>query len=364
MSMPKPKPDKPGKPFKEFPLFAHATGQWCRKIHGKFHYFGKWDNPDAALEEYMKQRDYLYAGLTPPHESKTLYDLIEAFKTDKLKTLEAGKINERTYKEYCDVGDIIATLGKNRPIESLTPHTLRLLSHKLAIGKNGQPVSPVTHKRLLTFARMVFKFANDYEGANIKYLQPLAPPEKRLIREQRAKRGKLLYGPAVIRKLLQIADPHLQAMIYLAINCGFGPADIIRFPSDAVDGNFHNFPRPKTSVERRAYLWPETRKALAALDANGVQVFNGRVWNRHIIARQFSEICDRCGVKNLGFYSLRRTFETVAKNSGVNQSVINRIMGHESPTMDEVYNQMVFDKQLVKCANFVRDWLSGKVRLS
>ena len=62
---------RPEKPFDGFPLYAHPSGNWAKKIRGKFHYFGRWgrihkgemvreeeDGWRAALEEYERQAKY------------------------------------------------------------------------------------------------------------------------------------------------------------------------------------------------------------------------------------------------------------------------------------------------------------------
>ena len=42
MPAPRHKRKKPGKAHPSFPLPPHNNGQWCKKIHGKVHFFGIW----------------------------------------------------------------------------------------------------------------------------------------------------------------------------------------------------------------------------------------------------------------------------------------------------------------------------------
>lgn len=357
---------KPQKPYKTFPLSASSSGSWIKQIAGKRHYFGPWHDPEGALEKYRREFPYLHAGIEPPRDSLTLRELLNAFDDEKSSMLGAGRISKRTYDEYMAVCTIIAdVLGKTRPVESITPLDLKQVAHRLARGKSGQPVSPVTTKRMLTFARMVFKFANEILDCNVKYKQALRSPEKKLIRERRVAAGERMFEAAEIRTLIENADPNMLVVTLLGINCGFGPTDMVELTTDRIRDGFIDYPRPKTGVQRRCPLWPETQAAITAV-ASKTHVLNGKVWNRHVMARDFRKLCKKCGVYQQGrteLYSLRRTFETVAKNAAVNQSVIDRIMGHERPVTSEVYVQRTFDRQLIRCTEFVRDWIFGRVIL-
>jgi len=53
-------------PYPDFPLSPHLpSNRWYKVIRGTRHYFGRLDDPDAALAKYQRQRDDLYAGRKP-----------------------------------------------------------------------------------------------------------------------------------------------------------------------------------------------------------------------------------------------------------------------------------------------------------
>ena len=54
---------KPTNPHPDFPLFPHGNGQWVKTITGRLHYFGRWDDPKAAVAKYPDQCDDLQTRL-------------------------------------------------------------------------------------------------------------------------------------------------------------------------------------------------------------------------------------------------------------------------------------------------------------
>lgn len=58
---------RPKKPPPTFPWTAHPSGQWCKKIRGKVHFFGVWADPRTALHgyEYTRQAADLHVGRKP-----------------------------------------------------------------------------------------------------------------------------------------------------------------------------------------------------------------------------------------------------------------------------------------------------------
>ena len=133
---------KPRKPYTDFPLFSHATKRWAKKIRGKLHYFGPWNDPDGALRKYLDQRDDLHAGREPrsTEGELTIRDLANRFLTAKKQLLDAGEITNPTFLDYHSTcGRIVRVFGRTRLVEDLASKDFEKL--RADIQKNCGPVA-------------------------------------------------------------------------------------------------------------------------------------------------------------------------------------------------------------------------------
>jgi len=93
---------KPAKPYQDFPLFAHACGQWDKKIKGRMYYLGVWGNSDAALQDYLKKKDFLQAGPKPPENDRNIVlvkNLCNAFLTAKQQRVDSDELSRATFAD-------------------------------------------------------------------------------------------------------------------------------------------------------------------------------------------------------------------------------------------------------------------------
>ena len=49
------KQSKPEKPYPDFPLYAHASGRWAKKVRGQILYFGPWADSEASLDKWLRE---------------------------------------------------------------------------------------------------------------------------------------------------------------------------------------------------------------------------------------------------------------------------------------------------------------------
>jgi integrase len=376
------KPNKPSKPYPEFPLTAHPAGYWCKKIRGKIHYFGPWDDPDGALKKYLEQKDALHAGRKPrpDTEATTVKELCNAFLNAKTERVNTGELSPRTwdgYKAACDF--LVAQVGKSRLVSDLGPDDFAPLRNKLAkrYGPHGLGTA-------IQCIRCVCKYALDSGMIDrpVRYGPGFKRPSKKVLRLHRAKQGPKLFTAAEVRRLIVAAGVQLKAMILLGINAGFGNADCGNLPLSVVnlDTGWIDYPRPKTGIARRCPLWPETVEAIrAALAARpsprkeeyAALVFvtkRGLSWAKDTndcpVAKETAKVLKVLGIngrKGLGFYTLRHTFRTIA-DEAKDQPAADFIMGHESPHMSTVYRERIADERLSAVTDHVRAWLFPSAR--
>jgi integrase len=368
-------PNRPAKPYPDFPLFLHASGQWAKKIRGQLHYFGK--DADAALAKYLEQKDALHAGRTPRPDpvAVTIKDAANAFLNHKQALLDAGELSPRSWVDYKEVAELLVShFGKQRLVSDLGPGGFAALRKKMA-ARWG----PVRLGKVIQRVRGVFKHAFDTDLIDrpLRFGPGFQPPSMKTLRLHRAQQGKELFTREEIHTLLGAAGLQLRAMILLGINCGLGNSDCGNLPLTALDldGAMIDYPRPKTGLQRRCPLWPETvaalREALAKRPAPKDAADSGLVfltqfglpWGKQKVEdpinKEVGKLLRRIGIngrKGLGFYTLRHTFRTVA-DEAKDQPAADLIMGHEVPHMSSVYRETISDARLRAITDHVRAWL-------
>src|SRR5438105_16674 len=102
---------KPAKPRPDFPLFPHASGRWAKKIRGKLHYFGKWADPQAALDKYLNEKDALHSGRKPRDDKGelTVKELVNRFLNAKQASVDSGELSPRTWEGYKVATDLLVS---------------------------------------------------------------------------------------------------------------------------------------------------------------------------------------------------------------------------------------------------------------
>lgn len=374
---PSDKPAKASKPYPEFPLTPHPTGRWCKKIRGRLHYFGPIDNPDAALEKYLAEKDALHAGRKPKPDSSaiTVKEVVNTFLTHKKGLLDSGELTAHTWAKYKTATDmVIAAFGKGRLVADLAPEDFAALRKRMAKKWGVYRLAD-----MIQHVRSVFKHGHEAGLLPLPMLfgPGFARPTKKAQRLHRAEQGPKLFAASEIRRLIDAAGPCQRAMILLGINCGFGNADCAVLPLSAVDldKGILDFPRPKTGIPRRCALWPETvaalRDALAKRPEPKSEEDTGLVFitqrggsfqaseKDRPIAQVMAWLLRRLAIngrKGLGFYTLRHTFRTVADESK-DQPAVDHIMGHETPHMSAIYRETISNERLRAVSDYVRSWL-------
>jgi len=260
------------------------------------------------------------------------------------------------------------------------------LSKRLGVG---------SLKNEINKSRIIFKYAlkQKFIPTEVDYGDSFQKPAQKVIRRDRREAGKRNFTREECLQILDACDPIMRAMFLIALNSGFGNADVSNLSQSAVDWEtgWTEHPRAKTEIERRCKLWPETlaalREAIAQRptpldDADADLIFlnkRGKPWVRMESKKKtdsdgsvknswvpyadvtecFSRLLKKLGIngrRSLGFYSARRTFATQGSEAKDVES-LRSLMGHTDPTMTGLYVQSISDERLTAVTDCVRNWL-------
>lgn len=370
-----PQAEKPKKPHPDFPLTPHATKRWCKKIGKKMYYFGTWNDPDAALVEYLSIKDHLQAGIDPRRQvvsgCRTVGDIINLWLGMQQGRLESGDLSGEAFKSYKDTGAaVIAKFGRHTPCSGVLPADFSGLRQDWAMK-----YAPSRLNMLVTITRMAFRWGFDsgYLEAPVKLGPDFKGASKRLMREVKQQGEKKLFTAVEIKTLIEHASPQLKAMIYLGINCGLGNTDISRIRPENLSGGTLVLPRAKTGIERRIPLWKETQDSIAAaipyvpnakspseegLVFRGVDGCAWTSFGNDKLARAFSYLLKKTGLykERRTFYALRHTCQTIG-DGAKDPVAVKTLMGHVDGTMSGEYRQDVDFEAVRAVTEHIRKWL-------
>jgi len=376
--------EKTAKPYPGFPLTAHPSGRWCKKHQGRQHYFGPVSDWKAALTRYEHEWPYIIAGRVPPPieaDGLRIRGLANQYLTHKRGLLTNGELSERSFRDYlrtCEA--IVEAFGRERLVSDLRAEDFARLRVSLSDTRNANSLGNEINR-----IRGVFKYAFDAAliETPIRFGPGFARPSKKTLRIERQQKqqehGKRMLEAADLRAILKAASQPLKAMILLGANCGLGQSDLSNLPKSALnlETGWLDYPRPKTGVERRCPLWPETVEALQQAiairpkpkdPADEKLIFvtkYGLRWvkataksNDDAIAKEFAKLLVKLDLKRPGvnFYALRHGFQTAAGGSR-DPEAVSHVMGHADASMAGLYREGISDDRLKAVCEHVRNWL-------
>jgi integrase len=377
---------KPRKPYQNYPLYAHASRRWAKKIRGRTHFFGPWrDDPQfyeqdwkAALERYEHGVHDLQRGRKPrpmgqDEQAITVEYLVNSFLAHREALVESGELQRQTWLDYKSIGEeLVRKLGRYTNVEQLTPADFADLRKHFAKGK-----SLVTLKNSITRSMAIINYAHKQRLVRhpIDVGESFKKPKKVALKREKLASGGKSFTIEELRLLYHAANPQMKCFILLGLNGGMGNGDVGQLERRHIVDGWIDFPRPKTLVDRRFPLWKETVRAIGQTAqtkrADLPNVFltkYGLVWFKDNgddpISKEFRKLCLDCGVHKhgRGFYSLRHQFRSIARGCR-DREAVDFVMGHADGTVAESYMEWgIDDARLKAVTDHVYAWVKPMFR--
>jgi integrase len=190
--------------------------------------------------------------------SVTVKELCNVCLNAKQALVDSGELTLRSWRNFKAAADLIVShLGKHRLVSDLGPDDFAALRKKMA-GWWG----PVALDNTIQRVRAVFKYSLDSTMIDrpVVYGPGFKRPTQKTLRLTRAQKGPRMFEAEELRRMIDAAGQPMKAMVLLGVNCGFGNSVCGTLPLSVrdLDGGRADYHRPKTGVNRRCPLWPET----------------------------------------------------------------------------------------------------------
>lgn len=367
---------------KRFPLSKHSgRGLWFKKVHGRFHYFGRVaDDPtgEKALAKWLAEKDDLLAGRKPRVSGGrlTVEDACNHFLDHLEEQVANGSVASRWYEDnkrslslFCEA------VGRKWSAEGLRPEDFAEATKRFWQCRSGK-ASPVTVRNHVHRVKGLFNWL--VKDGRIKHLPSFGarfdPPKLEVVERHRDTRPVRYFGRRQVRSLVRATkdDRRMKAAILLAINVGAANTDLetLRLRHLDLRGGWYFQPRNKKAKKRRAKLWPRTvaaiRKILAGRDLEADDFLfanaDGTPWRgRNQLAKEFKRVKQAAGITTAGagFQWLRHSFITEASQGG-DLVAVQLACGHAARSITQNYIHKVYDPRLEAVAALVETWLVGE----
>ena len=371
---------KPKKP-KGSPFSVGSNGQWVKKVDGKLKGFGPWDDHEGALRRY---HELMTGRSTSPVEASgevTVRQLCNQWLSHQNSKLENGELSQRSWDDNLRIAKrIVEVFGPNREADSLQPKDFKRLRKKITDHHKSLHVV----KREVISTKAPFKYGAENRLIRLPfYGTEFNTPTAAQIRKQRSEKkrehGEVRFEADEIRLILDNCNPAMKAMVLLGANCGLENESIKQLREIDLDleNGWLDYDRPKTGIQRRSKLWPETVQAIR--DYKRVRpepnetvehadtVFVTVAGNQYgagkngTISKEFGKLLRKLGIKRMGVnhYALRHTFLTEAENLTKDGPAIKLAMGHVDSSITASYRENISDERLETISNAMREWLIG-----
>ena len=352
-------------------LTFSSDKRWRKQVGGRMFYFGRgksksdtksYRDAEKRYFEFMADRERS-KGIERLVSDLTMEDFGEKFLQAQFARYEQGDISPSYFEKLrINIGDLVTFLGPDRPLASLFEANLTdYRNHTLSLPisfATKKTISISTAKSRLDTIKMAIKWG--YREALIDRMPrnlggfsrvKLPPPKVEI------------FSRKEIKALYMTADDRMRTWILMALNCGFGQADLADLRVGEIDLKERRIHRnrTKTGVETRFVLWPLTMAMLQKTgdldgepDARVFRSKNGRplVHERIVddklkktdsVRSAFSRLTKKLGINGgRGFYTLRKT--AASEIEKIDPLATSMFLGHAERGMKKHYAERDWER--------------------